>query len=171
QEQQRRIRNERRGECELLFHAAAQTPGQTRRKTIEVEQLEISRSARRKIVRRDLAQPAGILEVLVYAEVQIQAERLSQVTDARPGFAWRFPEHADFSASPFEHPGNDLERRSLARAVSADEPEDLTGPHLKADLIERLQRTVTLCQRFGFNDDFLGHQLLPGVRARACSCV
>src|SRR5678815_1267562 len=71
-----RLGYERASECKLLFHTATQLSGKTIGKTIHVEHFEIALATFCNFFRRHLAQISDVANVLVDAQVGIQAERL-----------------------------------------------------------------------------------------------
>jgi hypothetical protein len=147
--------NECSRQCELLFHAAAETARKAVRKAHHVEELEVAFSPSSIICFRNFAKSTAITEILIHAEVHIETEWLREVSHPRTRFTRGRPQDADFTATRRQHSSNDSKRRGLSGPVGTDESKDLTGLYLKADLIERLNGTVALGEFVGFNNDFL----------------
>src|ERR1041385_536993 len=144
QKKQRWIGDQRTGQCQLLLHAAAQPARQSLRKPVQIKQLEIAGSAYGEIRFGNLSQASGIIEVLVHAEILVQAERLCKISDTGPGVPGRVSEDTDFSTTLTKYASDNSERRCLAGSVSADQTENFSSPDFETDLIEGFQISVIL---------------------------
>ena len=145
------------GESELLLHAAGQPIGQARSKLGELRDLEQPLAPRGVVDNAvDLGEER---DVLVDAEIAVQAEALRQVADLgcdRAVLLHRIVAgHADGAAVGMQQAAQQPDARRLAGAVRADEPEHLAagdlerqvvhgdrGPVLSGDTIEAQHRAA-----------------------------
>src|SRR5438034_1152607 len=74
-------------------------------------------------------QLADVAQVLLHAEVLVEAEGLREVADVRARLSRRLAEQLGGAGRRLHHAAEDLERRGLSRALRPDEPEDLARPH------------------------------------------
>ena len=102
-------------------------------------------------LRLDAAQIAAVADVFVDGEVGIEAEGLRQVAGLRTHLARRAAEDVGDAGGRFHHSGENLEGRGLARAVGADQAEDLARADFEVDSAHGFERAVALGEAASFN--------------------
>ena len=145
------LRDQRTDERELLPHAAAQLSGEAAGEAVHVEHAQVLPAAIEDRLRLDAAQIAAVADVFVDGEVWIEAEGLGEVAGLRTHLARRPAEDVGDAGGRFHHAGENLEGRGLARAIGADEAEDLARVDCKADAAHGLERAVALGEAASFN--------------------
>src|SRR5262249_43788968 len=130
---------------------------ETRGEAVQIEQLEITFAPCVEVLFGYLAQPAGITQVFIDAEILIQAERLSQVSNLGPGFARVCGQHANISTALCEHAPDNPESRCFAGSVGAYQSEDFASSYFEADLIQSFDVAIALGKRMSLNYRFDGH--------------
>ena len=146
QQQNARLRHQRARQRKLLLHAAAQTSRQPVLEAVHVEQPQIAVAPRDDLFRRHAPQIAHVPDVLVHAQIRVQAKRLRQVADRGTHFAGGFAEHLHDAGGRLHDPGEDLEGGGLAGAIGTDEAENLALADFHIDPPDRFDGTVVLAQ-------------------------
>ncbi len=129
--------HERADERELLLHAARQLIREPTAKARELRHLEQPVAARVVVV-----QPVDLCEegdVLVDAEIAVEAEPLRQIADLRGDATVRpqriEPEHADRPAIGAQQAAQQADRRRLAGAVGTDQAEHLAARNAQRQVV------------------------------------
>ena len=92
---------------------------------VHVKHPQIAMPALRDLLGRNAAQIADVADVFRDGEIGIEAEGLRQIAGLRTRFARRVAEDFRRAGGRLHHAGQDLKRGRLARAVGADQAEDL----------------------------------------------
>ena len=107
-------------------------------------------------------QTGGVAQIIGSGHLIIKADRIGQITNPaldRKRFARRIePEHAHFAAGNIGQPEQHQDRGGLARAVRAEEPENLSAPDGEGDVIDRDRAPVGLGQAFRLDNDVRAHR-------------
>ena len=149
QQQQARRRHQRANQPELLLHAAGKLPRQPRREGrhgAHVQQFAVARRARG--VRHALE--VGVeVQVLLHAQVFIQAKLLRHVANVRlrsrrHGRRWRAARKRQRARIGAQQPGDDAQQRRFARTVGAEQRRHAPGRHGKRHAVQRTQRAASL---------------------------
>src|SRR5207244_2424963 len=127
---------------ELLLHAAAEPPGQTILKAIHIEHRQIAVAARCDLIARYASQIADVPNVFGNREIRIQAECLSQITGLCASLTSGLAEHLRRTGGCFHYAGENLKRRRLARAIRANEPENLAARNFEIDTAHRFRSAI-----------------------------
>ncbi len=127
-------------ERELLLHAARQVLGVAALERRESRELERGLGAPGPLGLGHTPQPREEVEVLAHGEVLIERKALRHVADARLDASGlsedRRAEDLGVAFVGREHRCEQPNQRRLARAVGADEAEDLASADLKIDVID-----------------------------------
>ena len=142
EQQHARLRHQRAGQRQLLFHAAAQTRGEPVFEPVHIEHAQIAASALFDLIRRHAAQIADVANVFEHREIRIQAERLRQIPGVRARFASGNAEDFRRPGRSLHDAGEDLERGRLAGAVGADQTEDFAVADFKIDTEDGIDDAV-----------------------------
>jgi hypothetical protein len=99
-------------------------------------------------------------EVFAHREVAVQRELLRDVADALAGLRARMPQvdagHAQLAAAGGQQAAEHAEGGGLARAVGAEQAEDLAAPHREAGAGHGGEIAEAAHEVFHFDDDFAG---------------
>src|SRR5581483_782323 len=166
EQQQPWTADERLRDSEPLRHPlrhAVDAPVRGLRQRDELEQPRpLGRAPRRR--REALVQ----LEDLVGRVPAGEAKELREVAERCPRRSRACPCARDLRAAArrAHEPGCDLHERRLARAVRAEQPDELALPHLEIDAFQRLDRAVAFAQIVdGERARHARQSTLPGCRA------
>src|SRR5579884_4043029 len=146
QQQDSRFRHEGASECQLLFHSAAESSGQTRLKTIHIEHTEVPLTANFDFAAWHPPQIADVTDVLSNSKIGIETECLCEISRLRSHLTRRPAKYFRHSRGRFHDPGENLERGRFAGAIRPDQPEDFARPDFECDAIDSLNRTIFLAQ-------------------------
>src|ERR1700719_502185 len=154
-EQQLGLRRQRAGKLELLERGGAEAVGANHGITGQADLVERDGGAALRLAARDTATGAVERRERDVVEQRQLAERARDLERARqPAPAHDMRRLArdlgagedDRAAARPQRAGDQVEDRALARAVGADEPEDLALPHLARHLVDRHEAAEALRQ-------------------------
>src|SRR5260221_3345713 len=154
-EQQLGLGRQRAGELELLERGGAEAIGAGRRIAGQADLVERHGGAALRLAPRDTAAGAvergegDIVEQRQLAERAryLEGARYAAAADDMRGLPRDLgPGKDDRAAARLERAGDQVEDRALARAVGADETEDLALPHLERHLVDRQEAAEALRQ-------------------------
>ena len=107
-------------------------------------------------------QARGIAQIVGGGEIVIEADRVRQIADAaldRERLARRIEaEHAHFAAGDVGQAEHHQDGRRLARAVRAEETENLAAPDGERDVVDGDRRAVVFGEACGLDDGVLAHR-------------
>src|SRR5580700_11068979 len=107
-------------------------------------------------------QACGVAQIIGGGEVVIKADRVRQVADAaldRKRLArWIEAEYAHLAAGDFGQAEHHEDRRRLARAVGAEETENLPAPDGERDVVDGDRVAVVFGEVLGLDDGILVHR-------------
>ena len=144
EKQHARLRHQRAGQRELLFHAAAEASGEAVLEAVHVEHAQIAAAALRDFVRRHAAQIADVADVFGDGEIGIETEGLREIAGVRAGFARGTAENLGRAGGGFHDAREDLKRGGFARAIGSDQAEDFAVADVEVDAAHGLERAVAL---------------------------
>src|SRR5439155_22075774 len=147
QEKNAGLGDQRAGERQLLLHAAAEPAGEPVREALHSKHREIAVAALLDVARDHSSELADVAQVLGYAQVWVEAERLGEIAHAHPRGSRRLAEKLGDAGRRLHHAAEDLKGRGLAGPIRPDEPEDLARLHLQVDAANRLDIAISLRQR------------------------
>jgi hypothetical protein len=146
EQQQRRRAHQRAGQAELLLHAAGELAGRPRREAREVGHLEHAGEALAAHILRHAVEVGVEVEVLLHAQVFVEAEALWHVADAvLHGLRLArdvVTEDVQGSLVDREQPGHHPQQRRLAGAVGADQRGELAFAHGHRHAVDGLHRRL-----------------------------
>ena len=141
EEQELRHADERAGEAELLLHAAREPPRQPAGERPERRHLHEARIALRPLGDGDAVQVGVEVEVLLHAQVLVEAEPLRHVADPvlhRCGLLpTSMPSTSSLPESGAMRPADEPDQRGLAGAVRSDERGELAVADIERHVVER----------------------------------
>ncbi len=110
---------------------------------------------------RQSGEPPGIGEVVAGREPVVEADRIGEIADPALDLervAQRV-ETGHFGAplGRFGQPEQHQDRRRLSRPVGPEDADDLAGPDVEIDVVDRYRRAVTLGQPLGPDNGFFSH--------------
>src|SRR5580700_9154487 len=107
-------------------------------------------------------QACGVAQIIGGGEVVVEADRVRQIADAaldRERFARRIKtEHAHLAAGDFRQAEQHQDGRGLARAVRAEETENLPAPDGERDVVDGDRRAVVFGEARGLDDGIFVHR-------------
>ena len=144
QQQQGRRTHQRAGQAQLLLHPARELAGRTRREAVHVHHLQQTGKAFVPLGLWHAMQVRMEIEVLLHAEVLVQAETLGHVADLvlHP---LRVPrhvhaQHLQLAGIGNHQPGHHAHQCGLAGTIGTDQRRHLAAPHAQRHGIQRLYR-------------------------------
>ena len=141
-----RLMHEAAGDVEPAAHAAGEALDGLARSLDEIRPLERPRDARGQVGFRNAVQPAEHLEVLARREQRIDRHLLGHDADLRTAIpGGQRPSQQVNRAGVEPHlPRDRLDHRCLARAVRAEQADELTAMHFEERTGERLHLAKAL---------------------------
>src|ERR1700730_13281740 len=150
------------GEAETLPHAAREGGDALVGKFAEPDPLDRVGDALLALGEAKADQARGVAQVIGSGEVIVKANRVRQITDAaldRERLARGIKtEHAHLAAGDFGQAEQHQDGRRLARAVGAEETENLPAPDSERDVVDGNRRAVAFGKARGLDDGILVHR-------------
>ena len=169
-----RARHHRPTDCEHLLFAAAERPARAIRQLFETREESIHLlQFRVNLVSAPPPRERAQFEILPNGETRKNPAPFRHMTDARVHNSLRRPARDALTAEvylPFgaQQSADDAQRRRLARAVGADQRDDLTLAHGQRKLVERAHAAVVGVNVLQFENRCPCFQDTP--RSRDCRC-
>ncbi len=150
------------GKSEPLAHAAREGADAMLGKLGESDAIERLGDTLLALGEPEADQTGGVTQIVGSGELVVEADGVGQITDAaldRQRLARRIEaKHAYLAAGNVGQPEQHQDGRRLARAVGAEETENLPPPDGERDVIDGDRLPVGLGEAFGLDDDIRAHR-------------
>src|SRR5262249_19885 len=141
------IEDESRGELDALLVAVAQLLHLVPRAAAKAEAVEPALHRIARDLGGGAVQLRQVVELLANPHLRVQAALLRHVADPPAALEVdRFAIPENLAGVLGQRAERHAHGGGLARAVAANEPEDLARPHVKAEVVDRLQLPETLAE-------------------------
>ncbi len=145
-QQDRRVDDERAREAHALAHPARQLARIRVLEAVETDQVDRGKRALAPLARTDAERFQPGFHVLQHGQPREQREGLEHHRDAFGRTAQRLAEIGHFTAGRLDQAGDDPQQRGLARARTAEQPDDLAFAQRQVRVVEHEQFALRLVE-------------------------
>ncbi|EKS68347.1 hypothetical protein BURK_024995 [Burkholderia sp. SJ98] len=145
-QQQGRIDDQRPRETHALTHPARQFTRIRVLEAVETDQVDRGQRALAPLARGHALRFQTRFHVLQHGQPRKQREGLKHHRDALRGTAQRLVQISDFAARRLDQPGDDAQKRRLARARTSEQSDDLAFAQREIRIVEHEQFALRLVE-------------------------